>query len=293
MELKELLRPLSVAEAVEMLTKHPEAKILAGGTDLLLELKKNNLDIETLISLRGINELKKIIDEEEKIIVGSMVTFSDLRKIGIIKEFFPSMVQCADKMGSPQIRNMATIAGNIANGASAADIVPCLIALKAKLKIVAYNSERIVSLEDYFMNYSENRLTNNELIKEIVIAKNGGKCGFYKLGKRNSLAISRINACIWIELKENKIIDAELALGAVGRYPFKVKDFKKMAVGKDTEFLFSSEACSILEEAVYNSIKGRKTMPFKKEAVKGVYKEALKNALNWKNNKLEGVLNYE
>lgn len=279
MEICQVLSPGSIEEAKRLITEYKNIKVLAGGTDLTIDINKDKISPEYLLSLRRIEEIKKIKDFQRHIIIGSMTTFSDILESGIISANFNVLKECAASMGSPQIRNAATVGGNIANAAPAADIIPCLMCLDASIDIVGPEGCRVTKIADYIKNYKNIKLKSNEIIKEIVINKNNNLSGFYKLGKRNSLAISRINCAVSICLENNKVKKLRTALGAVGRLPFRVTEIERMAENKDIDFLISREALSIVEAAVYESIKERKTMPFKKEAVKGVYKEAVKRAL--------------
>ena len=283
MEVKEILHPVSVEEAIEFLGKTESSKLLAGGTDLILEISREKLNVEYLVSLQRISSLKHIKEEANKIVIGSMLTFNELKASKIVSKNFLSLIHCAETMGSPQIRNMATIGGNIVNAASAADVIPCLMSLDATLNIKGGSGSRSISIVEYFEKYSENKLLPDEIIECISIEKGDGIGGFYKLGKRNSLAIARVSAALWIKVENNIVKEGRLALGAVGRYPFRLYDYEKSITGCDIEYLQSIEVLDIIENAVQESIKGRKTMPFKKEAVKGVYKQALNRTLKHMN----------
>jgi CO/xanthine dehydrogenase FAD-binding subunit len=276
------LKPNTIGEAKVMLDKYANSKLLAGGTDLILELKREKIKIENIIDMGRISELKTITEEKDGVILGSMVTFTQLLESSVIKNNFKVLLECAKNMGSPQIRNMATIGGNIINAGSAADIVPCIISLGGTLVIESINGTRHVSCENYFKKYSTEKIKDNELLMYINIPRKKEKSGYYKLGKRNSLAIARVSVAMTLKLDENMIKNLSICLGAVGKFPFKASELEKQALGKNVDWLFSEEPLRLLENDVSESIKGRKTMPFKKEAIKGVYKEALKLALESK-----------
>lgn len=279
MDLVDILRPNKLPEAIELLNKHDNCLILAGGTDLLLDLQRHNKKGKYLVDLSKIKELKEIKEKKSEIIIGSMVTFTELVRSKIIQKYFNSLYLAAKTMGSPQIRNVATIGGNIINGAAAADIVPCIMSLGGSLEFETKETTRTISCEEYFQDYQNNKCKPKEILTRIIIPKNKVKSGYYKLGKRNSLAIARINAAVSIKTNKDKIQMLTICLGAVGRYPFRVKDIEIKAYGKPLSYLFSDEILTSLEEKVYESIKTRSTMPFKKEAIKGVYKLALEKAL--------------
>lgn len=271
--------PKTIEEVKEYMKDHSNLKLLAGGTDLVLDFKRNKVKCESIVSLEKISDLKKIVDDKDEIYIGAMVTFSDLIENNIIKNYCNLLLNCSMSMGSPQIRNVATVGGNIANGGSAADIIPCIISLGGILLIQSEDAIRRVSCEYYFENYKEDRLKENEILTHIIIPKTQNISGYYKLGKRNSLAISRVSAAVNLEIKKDRICAINICLGAVGRYPFRAKELEERSLGKDIKWLYSEEALEYLESIVEKSIEGRKTMPFKREAIKGVFKRALDNAL--------------
>jgi CO/xanthine dehydrogenase FAD-binding subunit len=274
-----IYNPKTIQEVKEHMKNHTNIKLLAGGTDLVLDLKRNKVNCDSIVSLRKILELKKIVENENEIYIGSMVTFENLIENNIIKKCCNLFLNCSKTMGSPQIRNVATIGGNIANAGSAADIIPCIISLGGTLLIDSEKGIRRVSCEKYFKNYEQEKLKEEEILTQIIIPKTQNISGYYKLGKRNSLAIARVSAAVNLEIEENIIADIAICLGAVGRYPFRVEDLEQASIGKNIKWLHSEEALEYLDKTVEKSIGGRKTMPFKRIAIKGVFKRALDNAL--------------
>lgn len=284
MELKDIVKPSTIEEALRLKKSLTTSLFLAGGTDLTLNIKKNEITTKYLIDLNVVDDLKIISENELYIEIGSMVTFSELRENLIIRKYLNSLVNCAETMGSPQIRNMATIGGNIINAGPAADGIPCIMALDGILTFKSLDKVRNIACVDYFKNYSAERIKANELLTKILIPKKSILSGFYKLGKRNSLAIARLSTSIVLNIENDIIKDISISLGAVGRYPFRVEKTENLAKGKNISWLFDNEILTLLENEVVESIKGRKTMNFKKEAIKGVYKNALKRTLTLEKN---------
>ena len=284
MELKDIVKPSTIEEALRLKKSLTTSLFLAGGTDLTLNIKKNEITTKYLIDLNVVDDLKIISENELYIEIGSMVTFSELRENLIIRKYLNSLVNCAETMGSPQIRNVATIGGNIINAGPAADGIPCIMALDGILTFKSLDKVRNITCVDYFKNYSAERIKANELLTKILIPKKSILSGFYKLGKRNSLAIARLSTSIVLNIENDIIKDISISLGAVGRYPFRVEKTENLAKGKNISWLFDNEILTLLENEVVESIKGRKTMNFKKEAIKGVYKNALKMTLTLEKN---------
>lgn len=291
MAINEVLSPNTVEEAKLLLSQKTSSKLLAGGTDLLLGMYRGEVKAEYLVDLSRVQGIKGIKNFEHHIILGCMTTFTDVKNSGLMSEKFSGLVDCADMMGSPQIRNRATLGGNVANSAASADVIPCFLVMDAVFHIESSKGKRLIRCTDYFTEYEKNRLKENEILTEIIINKKVGTTGFYKLGMRNALAISRLCAAVNIEIENGIIKDFKLALGAVGRYPFRVYEVETFLKNKHISNIFSSEVYTLLENKVYESIKNRTSMPFKKEAVKGVYKQAVINALD--RTELGGELHYE
>jgi CO/xanthine dehydrogenase FAD-binding subunit len=279
MELKEVFQPKSLQEAKEMMNSLSKAKPLAGGTDLIIDLSKDKTEVDYLVDLTRVEELRRIKDFNHHIIIGSMATYTDILENKIFNNRFTCLRDCAEMMGSPQIRNRATLGGNIINGAAAADIVPCLMSLNAVLIFESVITRRLVRCDDYFLKHELYKIEPNEILVGIILNDRNAVSGFYKLGRRNSLSIARLSAAVSFNLVENKLHDIKVSLGAVGKHPFRVYEIEYLAHGKDYKYLAKKELLDILEEKVYRSIKNRPTLSFKREAVKGVYLEAVKKAL--------------
>ena len=255
MELKDIVKPSTIEEALRLKKSLTTSLFLAGGTDLTLNIKKNEITTKYLIDLNVVDDLKIISENELYIEIGSMVTFSELRENLIIRKYLNSLVNCAETMGSPQIRNMATIGGNIINAGPAADGIPCIMALDGILTFKSLDKVRNITCVDYFKNYSAERIKANELLTKILIPKKSILSGFYKLGKRNSLAIARLSTSIVLNIENDIIKDISISLGAVGRYPFRVEKTENLAKGKNISWLFDNEILTLLENEVVESIK--------------------------------------
>ena len=279
MGLVDFFHPKTLEEAKALVHKYPRTKVLAGGTDLILNLRRGEVNCDYLISLEEVGELRTIVDDRDCISIGAMTTFTDLLNSKTIRDTFNSLVNCSSTMGSPQVRNAATIGGNIINAGSAADAVTCIIGLDGILILESIDGIRRVTCEEYFNNFKEEEIKEDEILTTVVIPKTKATTGYYKLGKRNSLAIARLSSAVGIYTEGWIIKEVKICLGAVGRHPFRVTTLEKTAINKHVHWLFKEEALNILSEAVEKSIGGRNTMPFKREAIKGVFKAALNNAL--------------
>jgi xanthine dehydrogenase FAD-binding subunit len=161
----------TVQEAADILAQKPDLKIIAGGTDVLVRMRSGKIEETGLLSIRKIRELQKIeICKDDTISIGSLVTFSQLALDSIINKNIAVLTEAANSMGGPQIRNVATIGGNICNGVTSADSASTLLALNALLKIQCKYGERVVPLADFYLGPGKVDLKPDELLTHITIA---------------------------------------------------------------------------------------------------------------------------
>lgn len=231
-----VLTPKSLKEALQHLAGADEyTKILAGGTDVVVgksQGSKRFVDAKVLVDVNRIPEIKGIEEKDGAIYIGSAVTFGEICKNKIVEEKLPLLKKAASLVGSQQIRNRATIAGNFVNNAPCADTVPTLLVYDASIEIKSQNSERIISLQDFLQGPYKTQLNNNELVTRIIIPiKKENYFGeSYKLGRRRAVAISRLTLAVLLQMKEKKILDIKIASGALTpigtRFP-KLEEFAK------------------------------------------------------------------
>lgn len=282
----EIYKPKTLDEAKILLFNNENSKILAGGTDLIISIRKESDLLTKIIDISKIHELYLIEEDENFICLGSMITFAELEENIKVRKYFNVLYECSKHMGSPQIRNVATIGGNVINAAPAADSIPCLISLDSEMIIESINGTRKIKVETYFKNYEKEKIKFDEILTKFIIPKKNNYSGYYKLGKRNSLAIARINVAVSLNVQDDIIKNISVAVGSAGRFPFKITQLENLLLNKNKANLLDNDVLNELENSVYNSIKGRSTADFKKEAVKGAYKHAINNALG-----IEGVFN--
>lgn len=217
MTLKEVFNPKSIEEIVEIIGKYGnEAKLIAGGTDIMIQMKNEIISPSVLIDISKVEELKKIEESGEYIFIGAGTTFTEIVDSELFKGNLKGMNKAARMVGSPQIRNKGTIGGNIANGSAAADIVPPLLCLEAILVLESLEGKREITLEDYY----NDKIESYELLTYIKFKKPSEerKLSFAKLGLRRALAISRLTNSVLIELDQDKKIKfVRAASGALAK----------------------------------------------------------------------------
>lgn len=282
MSIETVYKGNSISEVVEILGKYKdEAKLIAGGTDIVIDIRNEKIKPQILVDISGIEELKKIEAKGDYIEIGGATTFTQI----VESEFFQRSLYGFNKacrmVGSPQIRNKGTIGGNIANGSAAADSVPPLICLDATIVLESVNNTREIKLEDYYKNNI--KVGANELLTKIYFKKLNEKqvLGFSKLGLRKALAISRLTISTLLELDEdNKVSDIKVASGALARYPMREIEVEEFLLGKVLDEENIEKAIIVLQESMDNRLGGRPTLPYKRVAVERMLREALYEASN-------------
>ncbi len=211
--------PKTLKEYFGIIKNLTNFKPVAGGTDLTVKIKEGELKCDFLVAINNISELKTIKIFNDEIYIGACNTFSELLSNSKIKKL-KALHNSMKSLGSPQIRNIATIGGNIANASPAADSIPALLVYDAVLTIGDGIKKYEISIDKFFVDFYKSVLKENELLLGIKIyAKDNLKSDFLKVGHRKSLAISRVNvAYSHIERKNWKI-----AIGAVTPFPVRLK----------------------------------------------------------------------
>jgi carbon-monoxide dehydrogenase medium subunit len=222
----EYYSPRTLEEALEFLEKVKSSyRVLAGGTDLLLEMKhKLRYPANTIVDISKLNELRYVKEKDGFIAIGSLTRIEDLKNSEIIRKRLPILAEIAAEFGTWQIRNMATIGGNVCNGSSSADYSLALLILDAELHILSLKGERRVKSE-LFINDGNEAIKPGELLIEITIPKLQSKAGasFLKYEGRRVSSIPILNVACMLELEDTFIKDVRIALGGVEQLPRRLK----------------------------------------------------------------------
>ena len=284
MNVERIFRPLSTSEAVQLLKEHGEkAQILAGGTDLLVQIREKHNRGSIMIDITDIKALSHVEISENQVKIGAMVRFTDIVENETIKTLLPGLWEACKSVGSPQIRNLGTLGGNLANGSPAADSAPPLVAMGARITAVSSSGERDISLTDFYRGKGKTALAPDEVLTWINIpihAKAKQHIEFEKLGLRNALAISRISVAVAMELDpSNKVTSCGIASGSLGLNPTREVELETWFIGKKLTESLIKEGAKKFSDIVEQRLLGRSSMPYKREAIQGVLKPALRRIL--------------
>ena len=280
-DMKEVYKPKTLDEALYLLDKYSEnSEIIAGGTDIVIDLRNSKIAPDIMIDITSIPDISHIIERDGYIEMGGVTTFIQIAESKILGRELMGLKKACSMVGSPQIRNRGTVGGNIINGSPAADSVPPLIALDSEITLASINGERTVKLEDYYLCKEELSIKNNEILTNIKFKalKNDEVITFSKLGLRKALAISRISMSIFLSLNEEKRCkDIRIVSGALGKFPMREREVEKVFVDKNIDEDLVCEGLKVLEEVLDNRLMGRPTLEYKRQAVKGLFMEAVED----------------
>ena len=225
--------PATVEQAVEYL-KDKDAIIIAGATDLGLELSHKSKDYPVLVSVENIAELKEIKNDKDSLTIGAGINLSYLEEN--LKTEFKPLEKMLKVFAARQIRNRATIGGNIGTASPIGDLLPVFLALDAKVNLAGPKGRRSIDIADYFVGYRQTKKEKDELIVSVTLNKQSNKNKYlsssYKVSKRASDDISIVSAAYFVELDNNKIVTARLAYGGVAATPVRAKKAEKYLIGK-------------------------------------------------------------
>ncbi|GAB6152676.1 FAD binding domain-containing protein [Desulfosporosinus burensis] len=278
MPITQFSSPLTVTEGLELVSRIDEEVVyINGGTDLVIQMQSGKLQPAWLIDLSQISELKFIKEDEGRIKIGSGTTFSQIGESSLIRKKARCLSQAASQVGSTQIRNRATLGGNIANASPAGDSLPTLLALEAWVRIQGPQGSRRISFAE-FQAGNGSGLKEKELITEIdfPVWEAKGKThvvsAFKKLGTRTAVTIARLNIAAWVEVdSENETIhNSRWAVGALGRTPFRLEDLEQELQGKRVIPALAREIADRLTEVVDRAIPGRASQEYKRQAIRGL-----------------------
>ncbi|MEG2934966.1 MAG: xanthine dehydrogenase FAD-binding subunit XdhB [Clostridium sp.] len=235
-DIKNIIEPETLEEAIKLKGEKPELKVIAGGTDVLIKLRHGSLEGVELLSIKNLKELDFIKEHEERTIeIGAMSCFAKVHRSKLIEENLTALAEGAVSMGGPQIRNMATIGGNVCNGAVSADSVPSLFAFNAKIKLVSSKGERIVPITEFYEGPGKVKINEDELLVSILIDKKdyeGAKSNYIKYSNRKAMDISMLGVAAVAKVKDGKFEEVRIALGVAAPVPVRCLKAEAFALGK-------------------------------------------------------------
>ncbi len=230
----EFLRPATIQEAVEALAVRQErARVLAGGTDLVIRLKDGLETTRSLIGLGRCIELHGVREEPDQIVIGSMTTHEELARSMFLRRVAPALAAAAAEVGSVQIRRRGTIGGNIVNASPSADLVPPLYVLDATLVLVSRAGLRPVGIDEFATGPKQTRIRPDEILTEIRFARPRADelQRYLKLGQRRALACAKVSLAFRARSTSGVLRDVRIACGAVAPTVVRAREAERALEG--------------------------------------------------------------
>jgi carbon-monoxide dehydrogenase medium subunit len=284
------LAPNSLDEALTMLSERPEATALAGGTNVLVQLKERHREAGALLSLKSIPELHQL-RSGEGLHIGAAITLQHLASDPTIKRDYGALATAAGLIGSIQTRNMATIGGNICNASPSADTAPPLLALQAQVVLMSLRGTRTIALHEFFVGPGETALQSGELLKEIFVPAPMARAAssYARHIPRQAMDISVVGVAAALVLDQaGQIVDARIALGAVAPIPMLASTAAKRLIGRRPSEELWHEAGRMAAREAKPVDDLRASIAYRRHLVDELTQDALRAALSNITDRQEG-----
>ena len=247
----------NVKEAVNLLAADPDTKIIAGGTDVLIRLHGGSKEYRNLVDINGLAELKEISEETDGTVrIGAMATFSEIIDSDIVNRCVPVVAEAVSTVGGPQLRNTATMGGNICNGAVSADSAGALLVLEADLEIQGIHGEREIPVVGFHQGPGRVALKQGDVLTTFRIRPENYKgfgAAYYKYAMRDAMDIATIGCTAAARLDGDKIDELRLAFTVAAPKPIRCEHAEKTAAGLP----FSEKTLQVISDTVQKDVKPR------------------------------------
>ncbi len=275
-ENKEGLYKARKEDVFKILEGQKQSRVIAGGTDILVKKRKGEFDGH-LVDISGIEGLKGIREVDGRVIIGSAVTHTQINESPVIKAKAASLSIACGTVGSPQIRNMGTIGGNLVNASPAADSIPPLLIHDGVCILASRNGLRNIPLEDFIIAPYKTSIDSSEILESIEITGlDGYKEGYRKVAKRAALAIARLSVAWAIKETDTVFEDVRISIGSCTPMPFRPKDVEVFLKGKGKDDRVIKEAVGLIIQGIVEKSGMSKSDIYKLPVLEGLLMEILR-----------------
>ena len=280
----EFFNPSSLLEIFELFSRYgSDARLIAGGTDLLVQMKQKLVLPQKLINLLTLSELRGIERDGDSLRIGALARHADIESSTFIMEGWKLLALAAHKIGSPQIRYLGTLGGNLCNASPSADTALPLLVLKAQVCLASGRGERRLPLESFFTGPGETVLEKDEVLKEVIVPRPPAHSSFsyLKLGRRKSMDLALVNAAVLLTVDPGRgsFEDVRIALGSVAPTPIRARGAEKILTGKmaDEKVILQAAEAAKGECSPISDI--RASAEYRREMVKVLVERGIKECL--------------
>ena len=285
----EYLEPESIEEALTILSQYQgKSKIIAGGTDLMLQMRNKAIKPEYVVDITRIPGLDYIaFDDQQGLLLGALTTIRAIETSGELQTKYPIISQAAGQLGSVAIRNVATVGGNLCNALPSAETSQVLVALSAQVRIIGPQGERTVPLEDFFTGVGKTLLQPDEVLLEILVPEPAPHTSgvYIKHSPRGPIDLAIVNITVLMTMEQDHQFcrDAKIVLGAVSPTPLRARKAENVLKGKRVDGALIDRAAQVASEEAHprhGSIRG--SVEYKKEMVRVLMGRALREVADLK-----------
>ena len=276
--------PKILKEACDLLWESGgKAKLIAGGTDLVISLRNGDLKPQCLIDITNIEGLRKIVEKNGMISIGAAVTLSEIASSPAVKKYGEILSDAASEIGSPQIRNVGTIGGNIVNASPAADTLPPLVVLDAVARVVSKLGERDVPLLQLFKGPYKTSLKPFEILTQVSFKKlpSGVRSSFIRLARREGMAVARMSVAVVLQREEgsDRIEGIRISAGAITPLPQRMSDVEAILKGKSPDEKVLQKASLKVSDTMIRQSGIRPSTSYKAPVAEALFIRAMRKAL--------------
>ncbi len=278
----EYFRPGSVEEAVSLLFEHgPQMNVLAGGTDLLVKIKHKAIHVSKVMDITGIDDLRILNEDNQDLIIGAAITQNEIVRHPIVAQKYTALKEGAGQLGSRQVRNLATVVGNICNASPSAETAPALLVYEAKVTAVSCRDSREIAIKDFFAGPGKNSLAPGELVTKLSLPAEPARSGsaYIKLSPRRAMDTAVVGVAAYVRLDSaGKCTICRIAMGAVAPTPVRAFQAEQAVIGAELTREVLAEAGRIAAEEVRPISDIRASADYRRQMVEVITRRVLETA---------------
>jgi xanthine dehydrogenase FAD-binding subunit len=273
----------SVREAIELLKENADARLIAGGTDVLIRLREGKKEFAQLVDIHDLEELKQLtMQDDGTLIIGSGVTFSMAMESDLVLKNIPILAEACATIGGPQVRNVATIGGNVCNGVTSADSASSLFVLNAILNLEGPDGNRRVPIADFYKGPGKVDLNHGEVLTAFIIRpQNYQNCFgvYYKYAMRNAMDIATIGCAAVCRIENNHLEELRLSYGVAGPVPIRCSQTEAMVKGKTISDQLIKDIGDSVVKDVNPRTSWRASKEFRLQIISELARRVVRNAI--------------
>ncbi len=277
-------RPETLEDALAFLDVHgPQTEILAGGTDVMVDVRSGALRKEIFLDISRLSVLKKIEMVDGMLCVGSGVTLSEINTSPLIQTHASALQKCSETFASRQIRNIATVGGNVAHASPCGDTIPPLVIHEARAVVANQNSTKEIPMDAIAAGAYQSALASGDIIVKFILKpRKAGFADFQKIARRKALAISRMTMAVMADKdEEGRISFMRFSLGACTPTPHRMDAVESFLVGQRPTHELLREAGNVLAEKMVEITGRRSSIIYKEPAVQGLFMRMMYPMVGW------------